>query len=53
MEGDLREVHFDKYCKTCEHWTKKECEDPCNDCLSIPANVDTHEPVFYKEKKSK
>ena len=51
MEGDLREVYFDQYCKTCENWEKKEWDEPCDSCLAIPANTNTHEPVLYKEKK--
>ena len=46
---DLREVDFQKYCPTCEHFGLKEYEDPCNECLGIPANIHTDKPVNYKE----
>ena len=51
MEDDLKEVYFDQYCKSCKNWEKKEHEDPCNECLAVPANVCSHKPVKYEEKK--
>lgn len=50
MENDYKEVYFHEYCQKCKHFDKKESEDPCNECLCIPANAGTHEPVYYKEK---
>lgn len=44
-------VDFEKYCKTCKFETSKETEDPCDDCLYIPAREDSHKPEFYKEKE--
>lgn len=49
MEEQLKEVYFDQYCKSCENWKLKESEEPCNHCLSVPANVNSHKPVDYKE----
>lgn len=51
MEGDFKIVHFDEYCMKCEHRKKKEDETPCDECLSNPANVDSHKPVKFEEKK--
>lgn len=51
MEGDFKEVNFDKYCKTCKYRKNKEYEDPCYDCLGEPARIDSHKPVNYKEEK--
>lgn len=51
MEDNLKEVYFDQYCKSCEHWEKKDWEDPCNECLAVPANVCSHKPVNYEEKR--
>ena len=50
MEDVYKEVYFDQYCKTCKHWDKKECEEPCDSCLTVPANLYSHQPVNYKEK---
>ena len=49
MEEDLKEVYFHEYCPKCAHKDLKECETPCYDCLAVPANTNTHEPVCYKE----
>ena len=51
MEDNLKEVYFDQYCKTCKSWEKKDCEDPCNECLAIPANTNSHKPFYYEEEK--
>lgn len=51
MEGDFKEVDYEKYCKSCEHRKNKEYEDPCYDCLGEPARIDSHKPVNYKEEK--
>lgn len=44
-----KEVYFNVYCQTCEHANKKGTDDPCNECLANPANVNSHKPVKYKE----
>lgn len=46
----LKEVYFEKYCKTCEHWGKTPAEDPCCDCLDEPVNQYSHKPVRYEER---
>lgn len=50
MEDSYKEVYFDQYCPNCVHFDKAGCEDPCDECLSNPANVYSHKPVFYEEK---
>lgn len=50
MEGDLKEVFFDKYCKNCKHSDTIEQDDPCFECLANPGNVDSHKPVKFEEK---
>lgn len=50
MEDSYKIVHFGEYCKTCEHYTKKEEEDPCDECLNEPANLYSHKPVNYSKK---
>lgn len=48
-----KEVYFHEYCKTCKHKDLKEHEEPCNECLSEPTNLDTHRPVRYEKKNAK
>lgn len=50
MSMYMKIVDFYKYCKDCKHFMKKECEDPCNNCLSNPANIDSHKPVDFEAK---
>ena len=51
MEEILKEVFYDKYCKTCEHFSLSEDKDPCHDCLNEPVNTYSHKPVYWEEKK--
>ncbi len=54
MEGDNKEVFFDVYCPTCEHWSENENdpESACWDCLEAPVNQDSHKPINWVGKKS-
>lgn len=49
----IKEVYFDKYCKSCEHSNKSEDESPCYECLDEAYNVNSHKPVKYMERFSK
>ena len=51
-ENDMKEVDF-TYCLKCRHWTNSETEDPCNECLSNPANLNSHKPVRFEEDPDK
>lgn len=46
-----KEVDFYKYCPTCQYKETAEGEEPCNECLTNPSNVNSHKPVNYKEKE--
>lgn len=50
---NTKEVRFDVYCKTCEHYNKSEADDPCFDCLDQGWNTNSHKPIFYKEDEKK
>lgn len=52
MEDHTKEVRFDEYCKDCEHYELEETEDPCNECLNEPCNINSHKPVFWKGKEN-
>lgn len=52
MDEGYKEVYFHEYCKLCKYKDLKDTEDPCNECLSEPANLYSHKPVKYKEKEN-
>lgn len=47
---NFKEVYFHLYCPTCKYSEKKEADDPCYDCLTIPARQDSHKPEMYESK---
>lgn len=49
-DSRLKEVYFGNYCESCKYEQTDETDDPCNECLSYPENVDSHKPIHYKEK---
>lgn len=51
MVNEFKEVDFKTYCKTCKNKDVKETEDPCYDCLDIPARPDSHKPEKYEKKE--
>ena len=53
MDESLKEVYFGQYCHTCVYFDKLGFEDPCDECLSEPANTYSHKPVKYVEKEKK
>ena len=48
----IKEVYFDRYCKSCKYFYLKESKDPCNDCLANPGNTDSHMPLYYETKSN-
>lgn len=46
-----KEVYFHEYCKTCKYRKVKNTEEPCDECLSEPTNLETHRPVKYEKKE--
>lgn len=55
MIGDKKIVEFEKYCPTCKYFNTtrneetQENEEPCNECLEIPARTDSRRPECYEE----
>lgn len=47
----LKIVEFEKWCKSCEHCSEKEVNEPCNSCLNEPANEDSHKPINWKKNE--
>lgn len=52
-EDVMKIVEFNKYCCTCEHFNKKEDEEPCFTCLAEPENANSHKPVKWEEASMK
>lgn len=48
--NETKIVDFDKYCNICKHKELVETEDPCNECLTSPTNVDSRRPIMYVKK---
>lgn len=47
----LFEVFFSEYCKHCFYANTDENQVPCDECLSCPANENSHKPINFKEKE--
>ena len=45
------EVYFDKYCKTCKYSKQNENKDPCDECLAVPMNENSHKPIYWEAKR--
>ena len=51
MEYPYKHVEF-MYCKTCKHWKTPPDEEPCNECLDEPVNLNSYRSVNYEEKET-
>lgn len=57
MDGNnYKFVDFELYCKTCKY--KDICdetkgEEPCNECLTSPTNLESEKPIKYEEAPKK
>lgn len=50
MDSKEKIVAFDIWCPKCKHRDKKENQQPCDDCLAEPVNVDSHKPVNWEKR---
>lgn len=48
MEHDYKFVHFDEYCDKCKHRDTASSQEPCDECLSNPTNLQSHKPVKFE-----
>lgn len=46
-------VEFERFCRDCIHYNEPETDEPCDECLGHPVNIDSHKPVNYFEKTKK
>lgn len=49
---NLKEVYFYKYCNTCKFRSTYDDDNPCDECLSIPARENSHKPEYYEEDET-
>ena len=47
MDDQEKIVFFCVYCPQCRFWDTDGGEDPCNECLTYPVNVNSHKPVKF------
>lgn len=52
-DSEYREVYFGDYCPKCKYEDLEECNEPCNECLDNPINLNTHRPVKFEKQKKK
>lgn len=45
------EVYFDQYCNKCKYKNCTKYEDPCEECLDNPVNLNSHKPINFEEIK--
>ena len=46
-----KEANFAKYCPLCKEADRNEQDEPCNECLQVPAQYWTTKPIYFKEKE--
>lgn len=49
----MKEIFFVEWCPKCKHASLDEGQDPCFDCLRVPARDNSHKPVMFEEKEQK
>lgn len=55
---NMKEVFFNVYCPTCKYkdikdtdiYTDDAKEEPCNECLTVPAREYSHKPINWEEE---
>lgn len=48
MEYKYKFVEYSEYCHTCKNYTTSAIEDPCDECLNNPVNLNSHKPIKYE-----
>lgn len=46
----MKEVDFNKYCAMCVYKDVAQEEEPCNECLTYGALLESHKPINFKDK---
>ena len=48
-EQKTKEVYYDEWCTKCKNWPVSDGDEPCNECLATPFNLNSHKPVRFKD----
>lgn len=48
-----RFVDFKRYCKDCKHKDTLETEEPCAECLDIPARDNSRKPEYFEDNNER
>ena len=51
MHTRTHEAKYYEYCEKCKYQRVVETDDPCNECLTQPVNVDSRRPIRFEEAK--
>lgn len=46
-------IDFAEYCCSCKYSPLKGTDEPCNECLTSPVNVDSRKPINYEYESKK
>lgn len=50
MQTETKFVDFKEYCPKCKNWECLAGEDPCNECLTTPVNINSRKPINFEDK---
>lgn len=50
-EFNMKEVFFNQYCNTCVYKDLEVFDEPCDECLNVPARANSHKPLMYIKNK--
>lgn len=53
MNEQTKHVEFNRFCKICKHFKIPSIEDPCDECLNVPAREHSYKPVNFEEQPLK
>lgn len=51
MEMPTKECYYSYYCCQCKWYKQPESEEPCNECLGRPWNINSHKPINFEAKE--
>ena len=51
MEGKLKEVRFDIFCRSCSFYPESSTKEPCTTCLGVPGREESHKPEKYRQTR--
>ena len=49
MEQSKKRIVSFLFCRHCVNKAKKESDEPCDDCLENPVNVDSRRPIHFED----